>query len=88
MIRRFELTGELGIAPGESDAGNNVRSSLLEDRTLRAAFSVMATVTSSTISDATDNRPLPGEIPKSPVNSNLRIKFFKLGMERGPLRII
>ena len=55
-------------------------SSLLEDRTLRLAFSAMATVT-STISGAIGLRPLSGSIPKSPVNSNLWIMFFNSGTE-------
>ena len=58
MIRRFELIGDLGIAPGEVDAQLRQKL-LLEHRTLRPAISAMVTVTSVTISDAIGRRPLP-----------------------------
>ena len=50
MIRRFELTGDLEIAPGEADA-----QLCEENRTLRPAF--------STVTSTIGRRPLQEQFP-------------------------
>ena len=97
IIRRFELTGDLGIAPARGRRPIapeivEVTVAIVENagRNVRSSLlddhklrpSFSALATATSISGAIGYRSLAGAIPKSPVKSNLRIMFFNPGTER------
>ena len=87
VIRRFELTGDLGIAPGRGR--RPIAPEIVEEVTVVMAENAGRNVRSSS-SEYSTLRPVsasPGAIHKSPV-SNLRTMFFNPGTERGHLRIL
>ena len=80
--RRFELNGDFGIAPGKAD---DTICDLQRQNLLKLLLPWLRMLDAICDLQATGRRPLPGTIPKSLVNSNLRITFFTSCMERGTL---